>query len=92
MTVIFITEIIKFFKTKNTSYSSKNISNKLKTQNLFFKNNNINKHSTKNLYINKDNILNNNHNSNPRFQKEITRNIIKTKYFILLEGLKISNK
>ena len=66
----------KIFKTKNTSYSSKNISNKLKTQNLFFKNNNINKHSTKNLYINKDNILNNNHNSIPRFQKEITRNKI----------------
>ena len=65
----------KIFKTKNTSYSSKNISNKLKTQNLFFKNN-INKHSTKNLYINKDNILNNNHNSIPRFQKEITRNKI----------------
>ena len=71
----------KIFKTKNLNYSSQNISNELKTQNLFFRNN---KHPIRNLSINKDNIINNNYNIVHKFQKQSARNIVQTKYFILL--------
>ena len=63
----------KIFKTKNLNYSSQNISNELKTQNLFFRNN---KHPIRNLSINKDNIINNNYNIVHKFQKQSARNKI----------------
>ena len=62
----------KIFKIKNSNLSSQNISNKLKTQNLFFKINNINNNFTKNFYNKKDNIINNNHNLLLKFRKELS--------------------
>ena len=66
----------KIFKTKNSSISSEILSNKMKTQNLFYKVNTINKKFNRNLSMSKENIINNNKYSSIKIMKELSKNTI----------------